>query len=124
MHYTALTPWDVSSAFATQVRMAAHAGMHETGRREQAAVSKGFMRSIMDEYGITDENLVKPGIGESTRVLLRRAPRLVLVPDEDSRMTEHLHELAAMRGAAVRTRTDLPCEAVAIVSDTNTRETK
>ncbi len=31
------------------------------------------------EYGIGDVNLVKPGVGETTRVLLRRVPWLVLV---------------------------------------------
>ncbi|NEE36823.1 phosphoribosyltransferase, partial [Streptomyces sp. SID7982] len=29
---------------------------------------------ISEEYGIHDVNLVKPGVGETTRVLLRRVP--------------------------------------------------
>ena len=34
---------------------------------------------ISKKYNISDINLVKPGIGESTRVLLRRIPDLVII---------------------------------------------
>ena len=37
---------------------------------------------VCAEYGVSTANLVKPGIGETTRVLLRRVPWRVLVrPD-------------------------------------------
>jgi hypothetical protein len=39
------------------------------------------MKEAMSLYGITDENLIKPGIGEATRVLLRRFPQRVIVRD-------------------------------------------
>ena len=39
--------------------------------------------AIMDKYCISDVNLVKPGIGETTRVLLRRVPDLVLINESD-----------------------------------------
>ncbi len=34
---------------------------------------------ISEEYGIGDVNLVKPGVGETTRVLLRRVPWKILI---------------------------------------------
>lgn len=37
------------------------------------------VRAIAGEFGIDDINLVKPGIGETTRVLLRRVPWKVLI---------------------------------------------
>ena len=47
-------------------------------------------------YGIDDVNLIKPGIGEATRVLLRRVPWLVLVDEayKDSDDLRHLSQLA------------------------------
>lgn len=36
---------------------------------------------IADEFGISNINLIKPGIGETTRVLMRRVPQVVLVRD-------------------------------------------
>ncbi|MDK2808684.1 MAG: hypothetical protein PWP24_1421 [Clostridiales bacterium] len=54
------------------------------------------LRSIADKFGIDDINLVKPGIGEATRVLLRRVPWKILIDKRykgDSQL-EHLVRLA------------------------------
>ena len=37
------------------------------------------VRQLSERYGIGDENLVKPGVGETTRVLLRRVPWKILI---------------------------------------------
>lgn len=39
------------------------------------------IRRIQQDYGISDINLIKPGVGETTRVLLRRVPWKILVND-------------------------------------------
>lgn len=64
------------------------------GLRETEEIAKAF--------GISDINLVKPGIGETTRVLLRRIPRLILVEKHGSPLTAHIEELAAEKGVEVR----------------------
>ena len=40
------------------------------------------VEAIATEYGIDDINLVKPGIGETTRVLLRRVPWKILIDEK------------------------------------------
>ena len=51
--------------------------------------------SICQAFGVRDRNLVKPGIGEATRVLLRRGPWKVLVHSlEDQAHLGHLYQLA------------------------------
>ena len=40
------------------------------------------VRKIAGEYGIDNINLIKPGIGETTRVLLRRVPWKILVNEK------------------------------------------
>lgn len=53
------------------------------------------VRNIADKCGISDINLVKPGIGEATRVLLRRVPWKILVNSlDDSKNLGHIYELA------------------------------
>ena len=37
------------------------------------------VKSLAKEYNITNINLIKPGIGETTRVLLRRVPDMVII---------------------------------------------
>ena len=39
------------------------------------------VRKIAGEYGIDNINLIKPGIGEATRVLLRRVPWRILIDE-------------------------------------------
>lgn len=41
------------------------------------------VKRLQQIYGIEDINLIKPGIGESTRVLLRRVPDVVIINETD-----------------------------------------
>lgn len=60
------------------------------------------VRKIAGEYGVRDINLVKPGIGEATRVLLRRLPWKVLVKSlNDDEHLGHLYQLAREKGVEV-----------------------
>lgn len=59
-------------------------------------------RSIAERFGIDDINLVKPGIGEATRVLLRRIPWKILVHSlNDHEHLGHIYRLASEKGVAV-----------------------
>lgn len=59
-------------------------------------------RRIAEEFGVADLNLVKPSIGEATRVLLRRTPELILLRDINDPLTKHLSELAREKNVPVR----------------------
>jgi hypothetical protein len=53
------------------------------------------VRQIAEKFGVADINFVKPGIGEATRVLLRRMPDMVLIAeDAEPRYIAHLIQLA------------------------------
>ena len=60
-----------------------------------------FLEELFDEvkeickaYGISDINKVKPGVGETTRVLLRRVPHVVLInPNADRKYFTHIQQL-------------------------------
>ena len=60
-------------------------------------------KKIAASFGINDINLVKPGIGETTRVLLRRVPYKVLInPDfENAPELEHIYQLASEKGVPI-----------------------
>ncbi len=59
-------------------------------------------QEIAAAFGVIDIKLVKPGIGETTRVLLRRIPELILLRDINSPLTRHIAELAQEKGVPVR----------------------
>ena len=52
---------------------------------------------------MSDINFVKPGIGEATRVLLRRLPWKLLVREDQTDAPElaHLYQLAKEKGVTV-----------------------
>ncbi|ROS23018.1 phosphoribosyltransferase [Cellulomonas sp. PhB150] len=68
------------------------------------------------EQGIGDVNLVKPGVGETTRVLLRRVPWKVLVrAGADPADLVHIRHLAAERGVPVEEVPDLPYSCMGLI---------
>ncbi len=61
------------------------------------------VREIAEKFGIADINFIKPGIGEATRVLLRRVPWKVLIDErhKGKRELEHLVRLAEEKNVPI-----------------------
>lgn len=59
------------------------------------------IQAIQKEYQIADINLIKPGVGETTRVLLRRVPWRILVDRLDNPNIRHILLLAEAREVPV-----------------------
>jgi len=76
-----------------------------------------FLQKIQKDYGVEDINYIKPGIGESTRVLLRRVPYLIMVKNKDSKNVEHLLHLAKEKDVKIVEDKELPYTALAIIKD-------
>ena len=77
------------------------------------------MREALNQYqtlyDLQSRNLLKPGVGEATRVMLRRKPLLLVLRDDRDAHVEHLLHLASERRVAVRLDADLPCRALALI---------
>ena len=84
-------------------------------RAKVAAISAEFLYTSMAQHGIVDVNLVKPGIGEATRVLLRRVPRLLILRDPDALDVAHLKVLATEKSVPLMVDADLPYQAVSLI---------
>ena len=56
------------------------------------------VKKIAADFKIDDINLIKPSIGEATRVLLRRLPDKILVQSLHDENLEHLYQLAEEKG--------------------------
>jgi len=77
---------------------------------------------LVEAYGIGDVNLVKPGVGETTRVLLRRVPWKVLVrADAPAADLAHVRLLAQRRGVPIEETADLPYSCVGLIHPRYTR---
>ncbi|MFJ2903305.1 phosphoribosyltransferase [Streptomyces sp. NPDC087212] len=76
---------------------------------------------ISEEYGIHDVNLVKPGVGETTRVLLRRVPWKILARAGAGADLDHVRLLAEQRGVPVEEVAELPYSCVGLIHPKYTR---
>jgi hypothetical protein len=99
-------------ALANQEGLSAQVPVDRTHARE---TSSHFLAATMAQHGIADVNLIKPGIGEATRVLLRRVPRLLLLCDPDAPDVAHLKVLAAEKSVPLIVDAGLPYQAVSLI---------
>ncbi|SFL09399.1 PELOTA RNA binding domain-containing protein [Paenibacillus sp. 1_12] len=73
------------------------------------------IKRIQQDYGIADVNLVKPGVGETTRVLLRRVPWKILVDRLDNPNLRHILLLAEDRHVSVEVYPNLTYSCCGII---------
>jgi hypothetical protein len=76
---------------------------------------------ISEKYEIHDVNLVKPGVGETTRVLLRRVPWKILARAGAGADLDHVRLLAEQRGVPVEEVAELPYTCVGLIHPKYTR---
>lgn len=84
-------------------------------KQQQQTMMQHFIAAECRRYGITDINLIKPGIGEATRVLLRRLPEKVMLQNPAAAEVSHLLALAEEKNVPVEVRPDLPFAASAVI---------
>lgn len=76
-----------------------------------------FVDEVAKEFDIKDINLIKPSIGETTRVMLRRVPRLILVNDIRNKDLEHIIMLARESDVTIVERPGMPYACCGIIKE-------
>lgn len=87
----------------------------EYNQEKTSEISRNFIAKIMEEFEIKNRNLIKPGIGEATRVLLRRVPNYFLVKNLTAEDVQHAIILANEKEIPILVRPDMPYAAVALI---------
>ncbi|MEU0394836.1 phosphoribosyltransferase [Streptomyces sp. NPDC006208] len=128
--YRELADADVSNHFLDTVEArfdevldAVDADVKELLATDRAPTWEGWaaVERISEEYGIHDVNLVKPGVGETTRVLLRRVPWKILAKRGAGADLDHIRLLADQRGVPVEEADELPYSCVGLIHPRFTR---
>ncbi|MGW6669007.1 phosphoribosyltransferase [Streptomyces vinaceus] len=128
--YRELAGADVSTGFIDtvaarfdEVAEAVDAEVKELLAADRTPTWEGWaaVERISEEYGIHDVNLVKPGVGETTRVLLRRVPWKILAQRGAGADLDHVRLLAEQRGVPVEEVDGLPYTCVGLIHPRFTR---
>jgi hypothetical protein len=123
VHFTEFADHDLSIWFVDELvriaqRLHIKGNAMNTGSIDKNEVSMSSDRFISEEmahYGICDRNLIKPGIGEATRVLLRRQPERLIVRNLKLPCVQHLIALALERNVLIEERPSLRLNAVSLI---------
>lgn len=124
VYFAEFAPYDVSQTFIQQLT-ALTDDLQQQGlptaqpidTAQAAQTSQAFIAHMMQRYGMQNVNFVKPGIGEATRVMLRRVPRLLLVRDKQAAAVQHLCRLAAEKHVPLQEEANLPYQAAAFIQE-------
>ncbi|MBP5939863.1 phosphoribosyltransferase [Streptomyces acidiscabies] len=128
--YRELAGADVSVAFLdavscrfAEVGEAVDGAVKELLASDRTPTWEGWaaVERISEEYGIHDVNLVKPGVGETTRVLLRRVPWKILARAGAGADLRLVRLLAEQRGVPVEEVAELPYTCVGLIHPQYTR---
>lgn len=92
----------VTSEFSNVCHIAREEASNLLNTRE-AITFQGMkeIQQIATEFDIESTHFIKPGVGETTRVLLRRVPWKILMKDENSPYVKHILMLAKERNVEV-----------------------
>ncbi|WP_251552367.1 cysteine protease StiP family protein [Neobacillus muris] len=108
--YKELADEDVSNQFIDiiegefpKIADQAHKSAAQKKEDEPGAIFLGMqdVKKIQEEFSVENTHLIKPGVGETTRVLLRRVPWKILMRDKTSPYVQHILLLAAERNVEV-----------------------
>ena len=109
-YYEELTEYDVSEKYLEEISSQFHQINEESleqaindVRKEEEISFKGMKEvlEIKKAFKIETVNYVKPGVGETTRVLLRRVPWKILMKDPESPYVRHIVLLAKERNVEI-----------------------
>jgi hypothetical protein len=128
LYYRDFEPHDLSVWFVETI-LAAAEQIAQSARPERAALptaedfvflqlkNRELVSNIQKRFGVADINHIKPGIGEATRVLLRRVPHLLLLREPDRPEVRHLQLLAQEKKVPVQIDPNLPYLATALIRE-------
>jgi hypothetical protein len=76
-----------------------------------------FVGKLQDLYSEPDINMIKPGIAEATRVMLRRVPKVMYLRDKEKADVQHLIQLAKDKNIPIVYDNTMPISAAALISN-------
>lgn len=103
LYYENLKSYDLSYEFISEVER-----HFKIDNVKDTKIIDGYgideVKKIAKEFDINDINFIKPGIGETTRVLLRRVPHLILIDEKykNSIQLQHIVKLSEEKNVPIQ----------------------
>ncbi len=117
IYYHHLEAHDRSQWFIDSMSSALEAAFaqEQLAQNSSLALSAVSGEKVAQQFSGFETHQVKPGIAESTRVLMRRVPHSLIVRESDDLDVAHLIWLAGRKSVPVHVDADLPFKALALI---------
>lgn len=105
IYYVENKEHDLSNAFLDEIESYFRDLKPDNTDTQPTTTSKGIdeVKKIASEFNINDINKIKPGIGETIRVLLRRVPDVILIkPNANPKFIELIIRLAKEKNVPIK----------------------
>jgi hypothetical protein len=77
---------------------------------------QNFITTIFEKYQVSNRNYIKPGLGETTRMLIRRNPDFILINEKYIHLLEHILLLCKIKNVTIHIENDMPIPCVGIIN--------
>ena len=108
VEYDNLSGYDLSQPFADYITSlldsASNLIVKSFCKEDLVSSSEAMVEAFVEEFNLSKTNLVKPGVAEATRAVMRRVPDVVMVRDLKDPDVQLLISLAEKGGAKVTER--------------------
>lgn len=113
--YTYLKYQDYSNYFITEIEKE----FTKEHRNITLGTDKNYvsevLKQIMTEYQVNDKNKIKLSIGETSRALIRRSPKLILIKDKTNPNLKFILEMAKKKNIEVKETDTFDYECIGIL---------
>ena len=77
---------------------------------------QNFITTIFEKYKVSNRNYIKPGLGETTRMLIRRNPDFILINEKYNYLLDHILLLCKIKNVKIYIENNMPIPCVGIIN--------
>ncbi len=115
-----LSKWFINEIFSLillNIKQYKQNDFNSANKNEIQKKSLETIQFFLNKYSFNNRNFIKPGVGESTRVLLRRIPKEIWIKDINDVSLKHIVFLAKNKNIPLHINSELSYNAVAIIDE-------
>lgn len=112
-----VSQWFIEEIDARMQNMELYRWRECTPASQAQAQMASFLEKTKKQFNLQSVNAIKPGIGESTRLFLRKKPRVLMVANTRNEGVAHLLTMAQDKGVEVIVDRELPFAACTLMQE-------
>ena len=114
---------DISLKYVNEVEQYISAHINEfenlsvqTFKQSNKDIYARFIKNMLGKYQISNGNYLKPGLGETTRMLIRRNPDFIIINENFMSSLDHILLLCKIKEVKILIQNDMPIPCVGIIN--------